>query len=266
MRAESETAPASEGLEDEMQRAFAALDEEGEPTPDVPEDELNPASEVLDWRRFIRLAVGEYPLRNFYVARLWLPYRARANILVTNLRVLMYGVGGRGVLGRSRFVQEVHLDKVVGVESFLGWSFNLLMLGAGMVLLALGLLPYTNLIPAISHLATSRTNFLWYILILLGIMLIVLCFRHLFYVTVKTMALSSEIYVTARRGFGWSNSKSLQFGQKPGPDAHQLIRELGSVILDAQNGEATPQPALSYPLLIRPTETRLDRRGTTEGT
>jgi len=230
---------------------FQTLEDGEEPVAEIAEEEPEAAPQTLEWRQYVRLAVGEFPLRNFYVDRVWVPVRARANILVTNLRVVMYGAGGRGILGRARFVQEVHLDKVVGVESFLGWGFNLWMLGGGLLLAILGLLPFLNVSPTLSHLATPRLSYLWYGLIVAGLVLMLLCFRHLFYVVVKAMALSAEVSVTARRGFGWSNSPNLQFGQKPGPDAQMLIRELGAIILDAQNGEATPEPPLTYPVHVR---------------
>ncbi len=246
--------------EEDLSRHPQILKEE-DPDSDLLEGEVAPGAEnpegeeeeteALEWRRYIRLAVGECPLRNFYVARLWVPIRARANILVTNLRVVLYGVGGRGVLGRSRFVQEVHLDKIVGVEGFLGWGFNLLFLVLGALLVVVGLLPFLNLSPVLSHLATPRLNYLWYGLIAIGIALILLCFRHLFYVVVKSMALSNEVSVTARRGFGWSDGPSLQFGLKPGPDVQLIIRELGAVILDAQNGESTPAPRIAYPIELQ---------------
>ncbi len=239
---------------------FQTLEEGEEPVAEIVEEEEKPASQPLEWRQYIRLAVGEFPLRNFYVARLWFPVRARANILVTNLRVVMYGVGGRGILGRAHFVQSVHLDKVVGVESFLGWGFNFWMLGGGLLLMILGLLPYLNVNHTLSSLATPRLAYLWYALIGVGILLMILSFRRLFYVVVKAMALSAEVSVTARWGFGWSNYPNLQFSQRPGPDAQTLVRELGAIILDAQNGEATPEPPLTYPLRVNPPENPLARR------
>jgi hypothetical protein len=161
---------------------------------------------------------------------------------VTNLRVILYGVGGRGLFGRTRLVQEVHIDRIIGVESFIGWGLNFLMLFLGGVFLVGGVLPYTNLVPLLSRLATPRLTIVWYGLIFLGVALIIMCFRQLFYVIVKPMAVSLDMAVSARRGFGWKDHRSLVFGQKPGRDAAALVRDLGAVILDAQNGEGTPEP------------------------
>ncbi len=217
--------------------------------PSVPKAE---DSDTLEWRGFVRLAVGEVPIRNFYIARLFIPSRARLNILVTNLRVILYGAGGRGVLGRQRLVQELHLDRIIGVEGFIGWGFNLIMLGLGIVFLVVGASPYSGLAPNLSRLATPRLASLWYTLIVLGITLIVLCFRQLFYVYIKPMSVSLDISVTAKRGFGWRGGGSLVYAQKPGRDAAALVRELGAVILDAQNGEGTPEPSFLYPAGMGP--------------
>lgn len=214
---------------------------------EVMEEDSEPNVGRLEWRRFVRLAIGEYPLRNYYIARLFFPFRSQANILVTNLRVILYTASGRGILGRSRLVHELHLDRVIGVESFIGWQFNLLFLFCGSILLILGVSPYTGLIPELSRFAGPRLSLIWYLLMAFGAMFIILSFRQLFYVIVKPMAVAEDIIVQAKRGLGGFSQRAFVFVQKPGRDARALVRDLGALILDAQNGEGSPPPPPLYP-------------------
>jgi len=227
------------------------------------ESETKPADNALEWRLFVRLGIGEFPIRNFFISRLWLVPPSRANILVTNLRVILYGIGGTGIFGRHRILEEVHLDKVIGLQCFIAWGLNLWMLGGGILMLAAGLLPFLHVTPLFSILDRARFSSLLYALIILGILFILLCFRQLFYVSVKAFGgLAQELTLKAKRGFGWSAGPDFQFGMKPGPDALTLVRELGAVILDAQNGEGTPEPSFSYPVETEPTEPPRRGRGT----
>ncbi|MEM4259004.1 MAG: hypothetical protein QXL17_07650 [Candidatus Thermoplasmatota archaeon] len=174
----------------------------------------------------IFLAEGEKLIREYHVGKVRFPAKMDAYLSVTNKRVALLTKGG--ILRKSYSTNEVHIDDVSGVDIMTA-PRNILMVIAGVVVLAIGLLlMFANL--------TDLIYLLFDLIFLTAgavIIKLYLSNRFLFIVNSKAtkpaFAMASPFMVRkgVRNGFG-------VFIGKSGPETFKLAQEIGAVILDVR--------------------------------
>ncbi len=176
----------------------------------------------------VRLAEGECIVKEYQATRLKWP-KADGYLVVTNRRLIFVGEG-HALAGRSVLLREVQLPDVSGVSSYYGkgLSIGLLILAAMSFLFILGLAVQVN--AGLLGLLVFPALLVWWLVARQGkaIMLVI----HSRAMDESPIALAGTPGWGMFAMFGKHASRSIV--ARPGPDAEQLIYEIGAVILDLQ--------------------------------
>jgi len=171
---------------------------------------------------FIQFAQGEVLVKEYRALRIRKPQRLEGNIAVTTKRVILYGKATG--MGKSQLSMDIHIDKVKGTDIFSESRPRWGLVFIGILLFLFGAAP-------LMLLGIPNQTELGIILSIIGLILIVLGFlfpERTFALAIKaenlpSLEISRERYSEVRQG----------------PDADDMLREIGALILDVQlQGEA----------------------------
>ena len=179
-----------------------------------------------------KLGAEEVEVKDYNAAIMKRPEKMEGHIIITNKRAILYAFT-IGFLGTSKeyMLNDVHLDEVKGVTSYIGTKRSLSSIIAGIFILLFGLMMmvigFQNAQSYYNSNSAEVPVIFGLILIIIGIVLILWKTKSI-YIHIKAARVPGIEIGVIKKG-------PIQItGTKPGPDAERMVYEISAVIADLQ--------------------------------
>lgn len=181
------------------------------------------------------LADGEYKITSYLCSQLKFP-KCEGRVTVTNKRLIFHGVGGG--FSDNRIVQEVGIQEVRGISSYYGLHIYWGKLIFGIIFTLMGLVGFSAMSDLGSYSgysSSSPDNSLLIILILaVGVYFVITAFRKAYFLNIYTRAMSAGIEIGNGANTLLGNSAVFSIVGAPNRDTNQMMKELGSMVMEIQ--------------------------------
>lgn len=185
----------------------------------------NEAKTNVDSAFEVILSEGEKIVKKYHCTKLLWP-RCNGYIVVTNKRVIFYGIGDE-----SRVVDEIDIDTVVGVKGFYGRKFDNRLLFLACILSILGC--YVLCVGSESYLLEDAFIPVGLSLLMLGFFVFYfLAYKKIFVLEIYASATSPSISIGTLPNSFVGNSALLTIQGTVGLDTDLMLNEIGALIMD----------------------------------
>lgn len=181
------------------------------------------------------LADGEYKITSYLCSQLKFP-KCEGRVTVTNKRLIFHGIGEG--FSDNRIVQEVGIQEVRGISSYYGLHIYWGKLIFGIIFTLMGLAGFSAMSDLGSYSgysSPSPDNSLLMILILaVGVYFVITAFRKAYFLNIYTRAMSAGIEIGNGANTLLGNSAVFSIVGAPNRDTNQMMKELGSMVMEIQ--------------------------------